>query len=155
MKLSILIRLAVVCVTMIGGLPFARAQETVTIPKARFEELERKEKELDKLKGELSAARGETVRLKKEKDAAVAQAAAVVAVAPGEPVLAHVSPPMGALPPLGKGDTVNAMDLANHLRADAAAARHAALDCRGQISDCRARRPAARRGFSDAGHGGG
>ena len=122
MKQSILIRLVVVSIMVIGVLPVALAQETVTIPKARFEELERKERELDQLKGELSAARGETARLKKEKDEAVAKAAAVVATGPVEPVVTHVSPPMSTLPSLAKGEIVDAMDLANHFRADATAA---------------------------------
>ena len=102
--------------------PAVFSQETVTIPKARLEELERKEKELEKLRGELSATKVETVRLKKEKEDAVAKAAAVVAAAPPETSVTHVSPAMATLPPLGKGETVDAMDLADHYHADTAAA---------------------------------
>src|SRR5690242_14950440 len=36
---------------LFGCAPFALGQETVTIPKSRLEELERKEAELEKLKG--------------------------------------------------------------------------------------------------------
>lgn len=122
MKCSTLTRLALVCVSFIGLSPAAFAQDTVTIPRTRFEELERKEKELDKLKGELSTAKTETVRLKKEKDDAVAKVAAVIAAAPAESVITHVAPPMNTLPPLSKGALVDAMDLAGHYRADAAAA---------------------------------
>ena len=98
------------------------AQETVTLPKARLEELERKEKELERLKTELSAAKGETVRLKKEKDEAVAKAATAVAAAGTDVAVAHVSPPLATLAPLQAGEVVDAMDLANHYRADAGAA---------------------------------
>lgn len=115
-------RWVVVCVAVGCLLPAASAQETVTISKARFEELERKEKELEKLKGDLSTAKVETARLKREKDDAVAKAAAGVAASPNEPLITHVSPPLNSLPPLAKGETVNAMDLGNHYRTDAVAA---------------------------------
>jgi hypothetical protein len=103
---------------LLGALPSIVAQETVTIPKARLEELERKERELDRLKTELSAAKGETVRLKQEKDAAVAKAAAVTAPGSAQPVVTHAAPAMSTLPPVGKGDTVDALDLVEHFRAD-------------------------------------
>ncbi len=122
MKCSIFTRLAVICISFVGLLPVALAQDTVTISRARFEELERKEKELDKLKGELSTVKTETVRLKKEKDEAVAKAAAVIAANPAESQAVHVAPPMNTLPALAKGTTVDAMDLAGHYRADANAA---------------------------------
>ena len=111
-----------ICVAAMSLLPIAGAQETVTIPRARFEELERKEKELAKLKGDLSAARGEAVRLKTEKDEAVAKARAAVAADFNNPPITCVSPSMNTLPPLAKGEIVDAMDLAEHYRADAAAA---------------------------------
>ncbi len=109
-------------VTLLVLLPATWAQETVTIPKARYEELLRKEKEWDKLNGDLSAAKKETAQLKKEKDEAVAKVAAVKAAAPAEPIINHVSPAMNTLPALQKGETVNALDLANHYRADVSAA---------------------------------
>ncbi|MSU59138.1 MAG: hypothetical protein EXS35_13395 [Pedosphaera sp.] len=134
-----------------AGVLSTRAEETVTILKARLLELERKEKELDSLKGELGRARGEQERLQranekaeaervkaeaarakleneqrqltKAKEAAEARAAAVtVAAAQAEPVIAHDSPALASLPPLKKGDVVDALDLMNHYRADAAGA---------------------------------
>src|SRR5436190_18755423 len=42
------------------------AQETVTILKSRLQELERKEVELQKLKGEFRSAKGENVQLKNQ-----------------------------------------------------------------------------------------
>ena len=107
--------------TLLLALP-ALSEETVTIPKARFDELMRKEKELERLRGELSATKTETLRLKKEKDEAIAKAAAVKAVTPPDPVPARVSPPMETLPPVARGDSVEAMDLASHYRSDEVAA---------------------------------
>ena len=94
-------------------------QETVTIPKARLEELERKEAELEKLKGDLSTTRGENKQLKKQHEQ---DAAKIASAPPVEPVVTHVSPPIESLPSLQKGETVDAMDLANHYSGDAAAA---------------------------------
>lgn len=96
-----------------------QAQETVTIPKARLEELERKEAELEKLKGDLSTTRRENTQLKKRHEQ---DAAKIASAPPIEPIVTHVSPPMESLPPLQKGEIVDAMDLANHYSADAAAA---------------------------------
>ncbi len=129
----------------------ARAQETVTIPKSRLVELERKEKELDALKVELGKVRGETEKLQrakekaekeqakaereraraesdkaqltKAKEAAESKAAvATAAIAIAEPAIAHDTPALATLPPLKKGDVVDALDLMNHYRADAAGA---------------------------------
>lgn len=122
MKLTKTIRVVVLGLVWLAGVPAAPAQEMITIPRARLEELERKEKELDRMKGELSTAKTETVRLKKEKEEAVAKAAAVIAAAPPEVVIQHVTPVLATLPPLAKGETVDALDLAGHYRADAAAA---------------------------------
>ena len=49
-------------------------------------------------------------------------AAKITSVLPIEPLIAHVSPPIASLPPLEKGATVDAMDLANHYLADSASA---------------------------------
>lgn len=105
----------------------AHAQETVTIPKSRLVELERKEKELEALKAELGRARGEQEKLKHEKEAAEArraqaEAKAAKARSAAEPIIAHDTPPLATLPPLKQGDLVDAIDLMNHYRADAAAA---------------------------------
>jgi hypothetical protein len=100
------------------------ADDTVTIPKSRLEELQRKEAELDKLRGDLgktksdlNKAKDENVELKKQRE----QDAAKIANSPA-PVVIHESPPMASLTPLAKGEVVDAMDLANHYRADSAAA---------------------------------
>src|SRR5579864_9359847 len=44
----------------------ARAQDTVAIPKSRLEELERKERELDRLKGDVSQTKAENAQLKEK-----------------------------------------------------------------------------------------
>lgn len=110
----------------------AGAQETVTIPKARLLELERKEKELDALRGELNKSRNEQEQLRRERAKAesekaqltrakeAAEARAVAAQA--GPVIAHASPALATLPPLKPGEVVNALDLMNHYRADASGA---------------------------------
>src|SRR5712691_10295399 len=104
---------------IIGPTFYCLAQETVTIPKSRFEELQRKEAELEKLKGDFSTTKGENMRLKKlhEQDALKLSSAP-----PPQSVVTHVSPPMASLPPLSQGEIVNSLDLANYYRADAAAA---------------------------------
>jgi hypothetical protein len=97
----------------------AVGQEMVTIPKTRLQELERKEAELEKLKGDFSKTRGENTQLKQQHQQ---DAAKIASAPPIEPLVTHVSPPMESLPPLQKGEIVDAMDLANHYSADAAAA---------------------------------
>jgi hypothetical protein len=109
------------------GAALACGQEMVTIPKARLVELERKEKELEALRAELGRARGEQEQLKREKEAAEARRAQAEAKAARtqavtEPVIAHETPPLATLPPLQPGEVVDAMDLMNHYRADAAGA---------------------------------
>jgi hypothetical protein len=99
----------------------AVAQETVTIPKSRLEELQRKEAELDSLKGDLKATKGENLQLKKQHQE---DAIKISSAPPAQAVVTHVSPPMASLPPLTTGEIVDAMDLANYYRADAAAADH-------------------------------
>src|SRR5438876_431383 len=90
------------------------AQETVTILKSRLQELERKEVELEKLKGEFRSAKGENVQLKNQhQDDAVK----ISSAPPAPSHETHVSPPMASLPPLAQGEPVDAVDLANHYRA--------------------------------------
>ena len=93
------------------------AEETVIIPKSRLQELERKEAELEKLKGQLHETKGENLRFKQQ--AEVAQAQATTAIPLEAP---HVSPALGSLAPLQPGEVVDALDLFNHYRADSAAA---------------------------------
>ena len=69
------------------------AQETVTIPKSRLEELQRKEAELDSLKGDLKATKGENLQLKKQHQE---DAVKISATPHTQPVVTHVSPPMAS-----------------------------------------------------------
>lgn len=94
------------------------AQENVTIPKTRLQELEEKERELNRLKGENTKTKEENAQLKKEKEKAASQSP----VTPPEPVVIHQAPPMASLPGLQETDEVDAMDLAEHYRTDSAAA---------------------------------
>jgi len=96
--------------------PAIFGQDTVTVPKSRLEELERKEAELNKLKGDLNKTKDENAELKKQHDADAAK------IAETPQLVKHVSPPMNSLPPVEPGATVEAMDLADHYRTDAAAA---------------------------------
>jgi len=91
------------------------AQENVTIPKSRLQELEEKERELNRLKGENTKTKEENEQLKKEKEKAASQP-------PAEAVVLHQAPPIASLPGLQETDQVDAMDLAEHYRIDSAAA---------------------------------
>lgn len=121
MRLAHLVRVTALGLLAWGCWSGAGAQDTVTIPRARLEELERKEKELERLKSELSVARDETARIRQEKQQVEARAAALTANLP-EPSQAHTAPRVDTLPPLQKGDTVEAADLAAHFRDEPAAA---------------------------------
>jgi hypothetical protein len=97
------------------------AQDNVTVPKSRLEELERKEKELDRLKGDLDKTKDENTQLKKEQEKTALQP--VQAPAPAAaPVVAYVSPPLESLPAFQPYETVDSMDLANYYHADSGAA---------------------------------
>lgn len=115
------------------------AEEMVTIPRARLEELERKEAELERLRAQMREARAEKQRLEQEREqltrktaeleqarqAAEQKAAAAAALAAATSrgtAVVHATPPIASLPPLSKGMVVEAMDLANHYRTEAAAA---------------------------------
>ncbi len=94
------------------------AQDSVTITKSRLQELERKEAELEKLRG---LAKTSPAALPARTQNAVlpdanTQPAAV------QPAPVRVSPPIASLPPVKKTDIVQALDLANYYHADAAAA---------------------------------
>ena len=114
-----------------------QGDDRVTVSKSRLEELERKEAELEKLKKEAGKAesgrqqleseqrrlKSEAVELKKAREAAEAKAAAAVAAAASvESAIQHDTPAIATLPPVQKGEAVDAMDLMNHYRSDAAAA---------------------------------
>jgi len=94
----------------------SRAQDTVTIPKSRLEELQRAEEELKKLKAEEAKPRRPA-----EPEIQKEQAEPVTRRAP-EPKVMRVSPQMATLPALKTEETIDAIDLVNHYRADAAAA---------------------------------
>jgi hypothetical protein len=101
----------------------AYSQETVTIPKSRLEELERKEAELEKLKG--AAAKPQpTIQNstpQKQKESVPQQnLPQTAATLPTPPISA--APSLSSLPPLGIDTVLSAADLAAHYRADAAAA---------------------------------
>lgn len=117
----------------------ARAQEMVTIPKARLQELERKEAELEQLRQQMREAQAEKQRLEQERqrleqktaeleqarraaEQKAAAAATAAAAASPQSSITHTSPPIASLPPLDKGAMVDAMDLANHYRGEPAAA---------------------------------
>jgi len=134
MKRSSILKMTVLALIVAGWVVPVRAQEMVTLPKARLQELERKEKELEKLTGELAGARaeqgrleneterlkGQALQLQKAKEAAETKTAvAVAATANAELPLAHDTPPLDSLPPWKKGDVVDAMDLLNHYRSEA------------------------------------
>ncbi len=115
---------ALVLLFVLACAAFARAQDTVTIPKARLEELERKEAELEKLKKD--AAPLPTVANPKpatESRSLIAPEQTLPQPndsAAGSPK--KETPIIASLPPIEKDQEVSAMDLAAHYRADAAAA---------------------------------
>jgi hypothetical protein len=118
------IRICWVCVAAllfagVAALPL-RAQDNVTISKSRLEELERKEKELQKLQGDLHKTKDENTQLKKQHQEDTAKIATIPVPAPL--VVNHTSPPIANLPPLATGEVVNALDLANYYRVDRASA---------------------------------
>ncbi len=100
------------------------AQETVTIPKSRLEELERKEAELETLKS--SALKSQpTIRTPSAKtgqDVVPEQKSDQAASAPSLPGSRRDTPSIASLPPLKTDEVISAMDLAAHYRNDAAAA---------------------------------
>jgi|ERR1044071_1854317 hypothetical protein len=124
-----------VLVTLIIAAFSVNGQDTVTIPKSRLEELQRKEAELERLKGDLKDTKGENAKLKKQHEE---DAVKITAAPAAKPVVTHVSPPMASLPPFKPGETIDAMDLANYYRADANAAdqrfRKQVLRVEGEIS---------------------
>ena len=136
--------------TLVIGLPALRAEEdTITIPKSRLEELERKAAELDGLQRELKQSKVEQEKLRRakeetdrkaaeqikaaaaakteaEKSAAAAKKSAedarAVAAAARSGAPAYTAPLMESLPPLTPGKPVSSMDLLAHYAADTVAA---------------------------------
>src|SRR5436190_22721357 len=108
-------RATAICSVFLVLLVSALADDGVTIPKSRLEQLERKEAELEKLKGDLNKTRGENVQLKQQHEADTARLAQPPTNAPPS----YVSPPLASLPPVSEDLAIPAMDLANYYRADA------------------------------------
>src|SRR5205823_5722152 len=121
-------------IVLLGLAHPAQAQDSVTVPKSRLEELERKEKELERLKGEVDKTKKENAPLKQEIQKPVV---APLSSAPPEPVTPYVSPGLDSLPAIQPYETVESMDLANYYHADSGAAdkrfRKQKLTVRGEI----------------------
>src|SRR5689334_10447335 len=73
------------------------AQDNVTVPKSRLEELERKEKELERLKGEKSKVPEQKPQPKPEPERS---APPPVLAPPPEPTVRYSSPALESLPAL-------------------------------------------------------
>src|SRR5512133_2364955 len=107
----------------------APCQDNVTIPKSRLDELEKKEAELEKLRGKGKTNEAETVK-------------APLTVPQAEPTLIRPAKrenrPVVTLPPLKEGEPVDAAILAGYYRQDRAAAdkrfRNQPIVVRGEIA---------------------
>lgn len=119
--MNALVRPITLAVFFVLGIAAVSAQEKVTIPKSRLEELERKEAELEKLKnaGTASSPAGSAVQ------AATAQTGSnqgtTVPVRQTAPV--YQAPPIASLPPLKPGEVVKAVDVASHYASAPTAAK--------------------------------
>ena len=112
----------VLLVPLLGGkISSSEAQDNVTVPKSRLEELERKEKELERLKGDHARNTHDALPPKAENQN-VGSAAGPAAAVPKEPAPSYVSTPMASLSPLQPFDLVESMDLANYYHDDTASA---------------------------------
>lgn len=111
--------------------PLLHAQDTVTVPKSRLEELERKEKELDRLKGDVSKTKSENAELKEK----LQQTSTNLVVTPA-PV--HPAPALATLPPLQPGEVIDSRDLVAYYRQEPTAAeqrfRNQQLTISGEIA---------------------
>jgi hypothetical protein len=119
---------------VISQAPRLLAQDDVSIPKSRLEELERKERELERLKGDLNKTKDENAQLKKEKAKVETKPSGIAVLAPA---VTHASPPSDSLPPLKPQDLVESIDLATYYHANQQSAdqrfRHQKLRVRGEI----------------------
>jgi hypothetical protein len=112
MKISGLALLPLVSLLLVPAT--GRAQDKVTIPKSRLEELERKEKELEKLKGSPPERANITP--------AATPAAPSAATNQTEPVIKLQLVPLAELPAFRDGESVEAIELASYYLQDPAAA---------------------------------
>lgn len=115
-----LARVLALCLGMCAAPCLTFAQDNVTVPKSRLEELERKEKELERLKGSPSAPAPSPKA--DPTTPAVPPASPPVLAPPPEPIVRYSSPALDSLHPLKPDDIVNSLDLANYYYADPAAA---------------------------------
>lgn len=117
----------------------AVAQDNVTIPKSRLEELEKKERELERLQKD-AGSQQETAPVQSGPLGERTQHATNTLMAPTSvpPAPIRVSPPLSSLPSLKSGEVVEAVDLANYYQAGAAAAdqrfKGQRLTIRGEIA---------------------
>ena len=105
-----------VCCALI--LFFARpvhAQDTVPVPKSRLEELERKERELEQLKGDVAKTNAENAELKQKLQQIQTNQ---MAVSPAP----HTVPAVATLPPLQPGEVIDSKDLVAWYRQEPGAA---------------------------------
>lgn len=100
------------------GLPRLVAEDTVSIPKSRLEQLEKSAAEADGLRRALLAAQEEIARLKGR--ATAAEKALAEHPAPAAPKRAV--PPLATVPSLKSGDRVSAADVLGHFRENPAGA---------------------------------
>ena len=116
--LNLVIRIGIpLFLILFGCAPLAVAQDTVTIPKSRLEELERKEAELEKLKGATKPQPAIENSAAKKHDEVAPQNLPQVAV-PAPTAAPYEAPSFAALTPLEKDSVVSAADLAAHYRSN-------------------------------------
>jgi hypothetical protein len=105
----------VCCALVLFSARHTDAQDTVPVPKSRLEELERKERELERLKGDVSKTNAENAELKQKLQQMQTNQLAV-------PAVPHPVPAVATLPPLQPGDVIDSKDLVAYYRQEPAAA---------------------------------
>ena len=98
----------------------ARAQDNVSIPKSRLEELEKKEAELEKLRNQLNPQKPVPTGQAAVKAPVSGQVPAPATTTTAAP--AQGTPVISTLPALRKDEVVSAIDIANDFQQDRAAA---------------------------------
>lgn len=111
------------CALALFFAPHASGQDNVTVPKSRLEELERKERELERLKGDVSKTNAENAELRQKLQQMQTNQVAV-------PQAAHAVPAVATLPPLQPGDVIDSKDLVAWYRQEPGAADHRFLNQR-------------------------
>src|SRR5579859_5423949 len=108
-------RIALILLPVVFLAAVAMGQDNVTIPKSRLDELERKERELDRLRGDVNKTRDENKELKTRLEHAATNSTPA-------PAPVHLSPPLASLPAYKEGELVESADLANYYHSDVTAA---------------------------------